>query len=140
MNKGNRLNKITEKIINAAINVHRALGPGLLESTYEACIFYDLSQTDMKVERQKPLPIVYKDVKLDCGYRMDLLIEDEVIVELKSVEKLLPIHKAQLISYLKLSGCKVGLLINFNVKILKNGIHRVVNNFPNSLRSQRPQR
>ena len=132
MNQKDRLNKITEKIIGIAINVHRELGPGLLESAYEACVFYDLFQTDMKVERQKPLPILYKGVKLDCGYRLDLLIENEVIVEIKSVEKLLPIHKAQLLSYLKISGCKVGLLINFNVGLLKDGIIRVVNNFPDS--------
>ena len=132
MNQKEKLNEITEKIIGVAIDIHRELGPGLLESAYEACMVYDLSQISMKVERQKPLPIVYKGVKLDCGYRLDLLVQDEVIVEIKSVEKLAPIHKAQLLSYLKLSGCKVGLLINFNVQILKHGIQRVVNNFPDS--------
>ena len=131
MNK--KINNITEKIIGAAINIHRELGLGLLESAYEACMFYELVDCILKVERQKPLPIVYKDVKLECGYRLDLYVENKVIVELKSVEKVLPIHKAQLMSYLKLSGCNVGLLINFNVKILKNGIHRIVNNFPDSL-------
>jgi len=131
MNK--KINNITEKIIGAAINIHRELGPGLLESAYEACMFYDLVDCGLKVERQKPLPIVYKDVKLECGYRLDLYVENKVIVELKSVEKVLPIHKAQLISYLKLSGCNIGLLINFNVKILKNGVHRIVNNFPDSI-------
>ncbi len=98
MNEGERLNKITENIIGIAIDVHRALGPGLLESAYETCLFYDLKQTDMKVERQKHLPILYKGIKLDCSYRLDFFIENEVIVEIKSVEKLLPIHKAQLLS------------------------------------------
>lgn len=140
MNEEKRINKITETIIGTAINVHRALGPGLLESAYEACILFDLSQTGLKIEQQKSLPIIYKGIKLDCGYRLDFVIENEVIVELKSVEKLLPIHKAQLMSYLKLSNCTVGLLINFNVEVLKNGIQRVVNNFPNTLRTQRPLR
>ncbi len=140
MNQKDRLNKITETIIGCAINVHKELGPGLLESAYEACLLYDLSLTKMKIESQKPLPIIYKNVKLDCGYRLDLLIEDEVVVEIKSVEKLLPIHKAQLLSYLKISDLKVGLLINFNVKLLKDGIIRVVNNYPDSLRTQRSQR
>ena len=140
MNKEERLDKITGTIIGAAINVHRELGPGLLESAYEACLVFDLVQTGLKVEQQKPLPIVYKGITLECGYRLDLMIEDEVIVEVKSVEKLLPIHKAQLQSYLKLSGCKVGLLINFNVEVLKNGIQRVVNNFPDSLRTPRSLR
>jgi len=135
MNENEKLNKITETIIGAAIDVHRALGPGLLESAYEACMVYELAQVGLKAEQQKPLPIVYREVKLECGYRMDLMIEDEVIVEIKSIEKLLPIHQAQLLSYLKLSDCKVRLLINFNVKVLKNGIKRVVNNFPDSLRT-----
>ncbi len=132
MNKAERLNKITETIIGVAINVHRALGPGLLESAYEACMVYDLAQAGLKIEQQKPLPIVYRGVKLECAYRLDLMVENDVIVEIKSVEKLLPIHQAQLMSYLKLSDCKVGLLINFNVKILRNGIKRVVNNFPDT--------
>ena len=140
MNQEERLNKITETIIGAAIDVHRALGPGLLESAYEACMVYDLIQSGLKVEQQKPLPVVYREVKLECGYRLDLMIENEVIVVIKSVEKLLPIHKAQLMSYLKLSDCKVGLLINFNVEILKDGIQRVVNNFPDSRRPPRPLR
>lgn len=120
------INKITESIISAAIIVHKELGPGLLESTYEACLVYELGKKGLKVEQQKALPILYKDVKLDCGYRLDLLIDKKVIVELKSVEKLEPIHKAQVLSYLKLSGCKVALLINFNVKLLKHGICRLV--------------
>ena len=140
MNENEKLNKITETIISGAINVHRTLGPGLLESAYEACMVYELAQAGLKVEQQKPLPIVYREVKLECGYRLDLMIENEVIIEIKSIEKLMPIHQAQLLSYLKLSECKVGLLINFNVKVLKDGIKRVVNNFPDSLRAQRSLR
>ncbi|MGD2088681.1 MAG: GxxExxY protein [Candidatus Aminicenantes bacterium] len=140
MDKAGRLNMITDKIIGVAIDVHRALGPGLLESTYEACMGYDLVERGLKVEQQKPLPVTYKNVKLDCGYRLDLLVEEEVIVELKSVEKLLPIHRAQVMSYLKLSGFAVTLLINFNVDILKNGIQRIVNNFPSPLRTLRSLR
>ena len=137
MEEGEKLNKVTEAIISVAVDVHRALGPGLLESACEACMVYDLAKAGLKVEQQKPLPIVYRGIKLECAYRLDLMIDNEVIVEIKSVKKLLPIHQAQLLSYLKLSECKVGLLINFNVKMLKNGIKRVVNNFPDTLRSQR---
>ena len=140
MTEEERLDHITEMIIGAAIEVHRALGPGLLESAYETCLAFELAQRSLKVEQQKPLPVVYKEVKLDCGYRLDLLVEKAVIVEVKSVDHLAPIHQAQLLSYLKLFGCKVGLLINFNVKMLKNGIIRVVNEFPDSLRSLRTQR
>jgi len=122
------LKKITEAIIGGAIAVHRALGPGLLESTYEICLVHELSKHGLGVERQKPLPVAYGDVKLDAGYRVDLLVEDKVIVELKAVDKIEPVHKAQLLSYLKLSSCKVGLLINFNVTILKRGICRLVHN------------
>jgi len=121
------LNNVTSGIIGAAIDVHRALGPGLLESAYEACLAYELIQREMKVEQQKPLPLIYRDVQLDCGYRIDLLVDDAVILETKSVDSLAPIHQAQLLSYLKLSGCEVGLLINFNVKLLKQGIVRMVN-------------
>lgn len=135
-----QLNQITQTIIGAAIEVHRALGPGLLESAYESCLAFELAQHGLKVEQQKPLPIVYREVQLDCGYRLDLLIENQVIVEIKSVDSLPPIHKAQLLSYLKLSGCHVGLLINFNVQVLKDGVVRVVNNFPESLRSRRSLR
>jgi GxxExxY protein len=134
------LDQITEKIIGGAIEVHRALGPGLLESTYEACLVFELAQRDLKVERQKPLPVVYKGVTLDCGYRIDLLVEDAVIVEIKAVDSLTPVHEAQLLSYLKLSSCKVGLLVNFNVKVLKAGIRRLVSNYPDSLRSPRSRR
>ena len=122
------INKITETIIGAAMDVHRELGPGLLESAYEACLLYELTRHGLAVERQKELPVIYKSVKVDCGYRIDLLVEKKVIVELKAVEKLMPIHEAQLLSYLKLSGCKVGLLINFNTKLLKDGIRRLVLN------------
>jgi len=135
-----RLNQITESIIGAAIEVHRALGPGLLESAYEACLAFELAEQGLKIEQQKPLPLVYREVKLDCGYRIDLLVEKAVIVEIKVVDRLAPIHKAQLLSYLKLSGYNVGLLINFNVKVLKDGIVRVVNNFPDSLRPLRTPR
>lgn len=128
MKEEERFNQITEQIIGAAIEVHRALGPGLLESAYEACLAFELVQRGLKVERQKPLPLVYKQVELDCGYRLDLFVEESVIVEVKAVDQSAPIHQAQLLSYLKLSDCKVGLLINFNVKLLKNGIRRVVNN------------
>ncbi|MEC8857617.1 MAG: GxxExxY protein [Chloroflexota bacterium] len=121
------LTNVTSGIIGAAIDVHRALGPGLLESAYEACLAYELIQREMKVEQQKPLPLIYRDVQLDCGYRIDLLVDDAVIVEIKSVDSLAPIHQAQLLSYLKLSGCEVGLLINFKVKLLKQGIVRMVN-------------
>ncbi len=123
------INDITEAIIGAAICVHRELGPGLLESAYEACLAYELTERKLQIERQKGLPVVYRGVELDCGYRIDLLVENEVIVELKAVELLEPIHDAQLLSYLKLSGCEVGLLINFNVRVLKDGIRRFVNKF-----------
>ncbi len=117
---------LTEKIIGAAMEVHRALGPGLLESACEACLVYELAQRGLKVEQQKPIPLVYKSVRLDCGYRLDLLVENTIIIEIKAVEELHPIHEAQLISYLKLSGFRVGLLINFNVRLLKDGIRRFI--------------
>jgi GxxExxY protein len=123
------INKVTERIIGAAIAVHRILGPGLLESTYEACMVSELSES-LKVQQQKPLPVIYKNVRLDCGYRIDLLVEDLVIVELKAIECIKQIHHAQVLSYLKLSGLSVGLLINFNVSVLTNGIKRIVSNFP----------
>ena len=117
-------NSLTGKIIGAAIEVHRILGPGLLESAYEVCLIYELRLRQLKVESQKPLPVFYKDVMLDCGYRLDLVLDDQVILEIKSVVALAAIHEAQLLSYLKLSDCKIGLLINFNMKILKDGIRR----------------
>ena len=121
---------LTRTIIGAAIRVHRELGPGLLESAYEACLAYELAERGLKVERQKPVPLSYRNVALDCGFRMDLLVEDRVIVELKAIEQLHPVHEAQLLSYLRLAGCKVGLLINFNVTTLVGGIRRVVNGLP----------
>ena len=123
------VNDVTEAIIGAAICVHKELGPGLLESAYEACLAHELTERKLTFERQKALPVIYRGVELDCGYRIDFLVDERVVVELKAVDNLEPIHKAQLLSYLKLSGCKVGLLINFNVKILKDGIHRLVNKF-----------
>lgn len=119
-------NQITEKIIGCAMTVHTALGPGLLESAYEECLFYELKQTELKVEKQKPLPLLYKEIRLDCGYRIDLFVDERVIVECKSVESLNDLHLAQILTYLKLIKCKVGLLINFNVKHLKDGIKRVI--------------
>jgi GxxExxY protein len=125
-----RLDALTEQIIGAAIAVHRELGPGLLESSYEACLTFELVERRLRFE-QKPLPLVYRGKALDCGYRIDLLVEEDVVVEVKSVERLEPIHTAQILSYLRLSSRKVGLLINFNVKWLANrGIRRVVNGFP----------
>ena len=120
-------NDLTELIIGAAIAVHRELGPGLLESAYEACLVYELNERRLKVDRQKLLPVNYRGIRIDCGYRIDLLVENQVIVELKAVEAVLPIHEAQLLSYVRLSGCKVGLLINFKAKLLKEGIRRFVN-------------
>ena len=122
-------NEITEAVIGAAIAVHRELGPGLLESAYEACLACELAERGLHIERQKGLPVVYRGVEPDCGYRVDLLVEDQAVVELKAVDRLDPIHEAQMLSYLKLSGCKVGLLINFNVRVLKNGIRRLVHGF-----------
>ena len=120
---------ISGAVIGAAIDVHRALGPGLLESAYEACLAYELTERDLRVERQKELPVRYKEVNLDVGYRLDLVVNGAVVVEIKAVERLAPIHQAQLLSYLKLSGLKLGLLINFNETVLKNGIRRLVNNY-----------
>ncbi len=118
--------QITHLIIKSAIKIHQELGPGLLESAYQECLFYELTQQGLHVEKEKPMPLIYKEVKLDIGYRVDLLVENKVIVELKAVQELTDIHLAQVITYLKLSGCKIGLLINFNVKLLKKGIKRVI--------------
>ncbi len=134
------LNQITEAIIGAAIEVHRALGPGLLESAYEACLAYELARRGLRVEQQKALPVTYHDVRLDCGYRLDLRVEGIVIVEIKAVDRLAPIHEAQLLSYLRLSGCPLGLLINFNVKLLKDGVRRVVSGLHEGDSPQRTQR
>jgi GxxExxY protein len=132
MEEKDKLDQITRRIIGAAIEVHKALGPGLLESAYEVCLAFELHQIGLKVEVQKPLPVVYKDVKLDCGYRLDLVVEDAVIVEIKAVDHLSPIHDAQLLSYLRLSHKRVGLLLNFHVRVLKDGLKRIVNEFPDS--------
>ena len=129
MTQREKLDSITRQVIGAAIDVHKALGPGLLESVYEACLAFELSEHRIKVERQKALPVTYKEITLETGFRLDLLIEDSVIVEIKAVDKLLPIHHSQLLTYLKLSELKVGLLINFNVNVLRTGIQRVVNNY-----------
>jgi len=130
MEEKDRLDSITRRIIGAAIEVHRRLGPGLLESAYAVCLAFELRQMGLKIEEQRPLPVVYRDVKLDCGYRLDLVVEDSVVVEIKAVDQLAPIHDAQLLSYLRLSDRRVGLLINFHVRVLKNGLKRIVNDFP----------
>lgn len=118
--------ELTRKIIGASIEVHKILGPGLLESAYEECLFYELTQQGLRVERQKPVPIVYKEIKLDYGYRIDLLVEDTVIIELKSIDAFAPIHEAQILTYMKFANKKIGLLMNFNVTVLKNGLKRYV--------------
>jgi len=128
--KKEEYNRITQAIIGAAIDVHRALGPGLLESAYEACLAYELVSRGFKIEQQKELPLKYREVMLDAGYRIDLLVDECVVVELKAIEKTLPLHEVQVLTYLRLSGCKVGLLINFNVKTLVTGVRRVVNGLP----------
>jgi GxxExxY protein len=122
-------NEITEKVIGCAINVHKNLGPGLLESAYQECLFYELKKAGLKVEKEKPLPLIYETVKMECGYRMDLLVEDKIIVEIKSVEALNDIHLAQVLTYLKLNNSKIGLLINFNVLQLIKGVKRVINKY-----------
>ncbi|CAN5790592.1 GxxExxY protein [soil metagenome] len=122
-------NEISGIVIGAAIDVHRRLGPGLLESVYEACMYHELRQRGLRTGRQVQMPLMYDGVRLECAYRADMVVEDTVILELKSVERLDPIHSAQLFTYLKLSGCKVGLVINFNVPLLKDGIKRVVYQF-----------
>jgi GxxExxY protein len=132
--EADRLDQISRGIIGAAIEVHRHLGPGLLESAYQSCLVFELRKLGFKVDEQEALPIVYKEIKLDCGYRLDLVVEDEIIVEIKAVESLLPIHEAQLLSYLRLAHKKVGLLINFHVPVLKSGLKRIVNEFPDSRR------
>ena len=120
-------NEISNKVIGLAIEVHRSLGPGLLESAYRECLFYELIDSGMLVEKEKPMPIVYKDVKLDHGYRMDLLVENRVVIETKTVEFFTDVHFAQVLTYLRLGNFKLGLLINFQVALLKNGIKRIIN-------------
>jgi len=117
---------LTERIIGFAIEVHRQLGPGLLESAYEECLCYELGQNGLNFRRQVPLPVVYKSIRLDCGYRIDLVVEEQVILELKTVERLLPIHNAQLLTYMKLSGLHTGLLLNFHSAVLKDGVRRMM--------------
>ena len=120
------INQLSSQIIGAAIEVHKALGPGLLESAYEKCLCHELKLREFSFENQKPLSLVFKGEKLDCGYKLDIVVENTIVLELKSCEKIEPIHKAQLLTYLKLSGLKVGLLLNFNVPVMRDGIVRIV--------------
>lgn len=120
-------NDISKIVIGCAIEVHKKLGPGLLESAYQECLFYELKQAGLKVQKEKPMPIVYKEVKLDHGYRIDLLVEDKVVIEIKTVEALHDVHTAQVLTYMKLGNYKLGLLLNFDVKLIKNGIKRIIN-------------
>jgi len=120
-------NEISRIIFDCALKVHRALGPGLLESSYEECMYYELNKSGLSVQKQKALPLIYGEVNLEIGYRVDLFVENKVIIELKAVEALNDVHLAQILTYLKLSNCKLGMLINFNVSLIKNGIRRVVN-------------
>jgi GxxExxY protein len=121
-------NSLSNLVINRAIKVHSALGPGLLESSYRECLYYELLKTGLKVEKEKALPLIYEQVKLECGYRLDILVEGKLIIEAKAVENLHDVFVAQVLTYLKLSGCKLGLLLNFNVARMKDGIRRIVNN------------
>ncbi len=120
-------NEISNKIIGIAIQIHHSLGPGLLESAYKECLFYSLQKEGIFAEKEKPMPLVFEEVKLECGYRIDILVERKVVIEIKSVEALNDVHFAQTLTYLKLGNYKLGLLINFNVTLLKNGIRRIVN-------------
>ena len=117
---------LSERVIGLAIEVHRTLGPGLLESTYEECLCFELTRAEIPHIRQMPLPVTYKDVRLDCGYRVDIMVDGQLIIEMKTVERVLPIHEAQILTYLRLSGCRVGLLMNFNSLTLKDGLRRFV--------------
>ncbi|PIF32477.1 GxxExxY protein [Flavobacterium sp. 9] len=121
-------NELSRIVFNCALKVHQTLGPGLLESAYEECLFYELKNAGLEIEKQKSLPLIYETVKLDIGYRLDIIIENKLILEIKSVDTLNEVHFAQLLTYLKLTNCKLGLLINFNVVLIKNGIRRIVNN------------
>jgi GxxExxY protein len=123
------LNEISGTVIGCAIKVHRALGPGLLESAYEGCLVYELSKKGLSCQTQLKLPVIYDGVKIDTGYRVDVIVANSVILEIKTVKKIIPIHEAQLLSYLKMSKLKLGLILNFNTRILKSGIKRIVNNF-----------
>ena len=120
-------NEISKIVFESALKVHKNLGPGLLESAYEECLFYELKKSNLIVEKQKALPLIYEEVKLDVGYRIDIIVENKFIIEVKSVESLNEVHLAQVLTYLRLSNCKLGLLINFNVKLLKDGVRRIIN-------------
>jgi len=120
------INMLTEKIIGCAIKVHKLIGPGLLESAYEVCLVYELQKIGLSVERQKPVPVVYEEIKLDCGYRIDILVESTVVIELKTIDSFNPVHEAQVLTYMKFAKKRIGLLINFKVKLLKTGIKRYV--------------
>ncbi|GAB4415919.1 MAG: hypothetical protein KatS3mg051_0058 [Anaerolineae bacterium] len=126
MEKDHSVRILTQQIIGAAIEVHRALGPGLLESAYETCLCHELTLRQIPFDRQKQLPVIYKGIEVECGYRLDLLVADTVVVEIKAVEQFLPVHQAQVLSYLRLGGWEVGLLINFHVPVLRQGIRRIV--------------
>ncbi|QLC66866.1 GxxExxY protein [Flavobacterium sp. LPB0248] len=121
-------NEISTIVIGIAIEIHRKLGPGLLENVYQECLFYKIKQRGLHVEKEKPIPLAFEEIKLDCGYRIDLLVENKFVIEIKAVEALTVNHLAQTLTYLKLAKCKLGLLINFNESLLKNGIRRVINN------------
>lgn len=120
-------NEISKIVVDCAFKVHQTLGPGLLESAYEECLFYELKKTNLKVEKQKALPLIYEEIRMEIGYRIDIIVENKFIIEVKSVEALNDVHLAQVLTYLKLSNCKLGMLTNFNVTLIKNGIRRVVN-------------
>ena len=122
------LNKLTEKIIGCAIEVHKGIGPGLLESAYEECLCYELSQAGLSFERQVSLPVIYKQVKLDCGYRLDIVVESQIIIEVKAVDQIISIHEAQLLSYLRMLNKRLGLILNFHSTVMKSGIKRIANN------------
>lgn len=120
-------NEIAKEVFGCALKVHKNLGPGLLESAYEECLFYEIQKRNLKCEKQKPMPLIYEGVQMDIGYRIDLMVENKFVIELKSVEVLSDVHLAQILTYLKLSNCKLGFLINFNTTLLKNGVKRVIN-------------
>ena len=126
MSQDYKYSELTSKVIGCAIEVHKVLGPGLLESAYEECLAYELQKAGLNIERQKALPVVYKDIKLDCGYRIDILVENAVVLELKSIDAVSPVHEAQILTYLKFSEKEIGLLINFNVTLLKNGLKKYI--------------
>ncbi len=130
MKSPDQLEAIATQVVDAALCVHRELGPGLLESAYEMALCRELNLRDLTFERQKAMPVSYKGTALDCGYRIDVLVEDAIVIELKAVEQLAPIHEAQLFTYLKLAGCHIGFLINFNTRLIKNGLKRIVHNLP----------